>query len=116
MFQQQLTGSKDRGFVDVYTPAKELEIEQKMDPILKLMKRQVIRKAKLYDGYDSAISVKKGINEFMLSAVEELGEVSSALTRERYQSALDECIDVMHSTLLLYIAIQKKMEAEDGEK
>lgn len=78
--------------------------------ILQRAERQIERKAKLYDGVDSVNrdDPDKSISKFMFSITEEHGEVASALIRDRYHSALDECIDVICSTILLHIAIEKK--------
>ena len=55
------------------------------------------------------IDVDKSIQRFMFSVIEEAGEVSSALTRERLGLAREECIDVAHSAILLYLAIERKI-------
>lgn len=81
---------------------------QEVDTFLELVSKQIKRKAKLYDGLESVgTSGLDSIGRFMFSVIEETGEVSSAITRHRYELAKAECIDVAHSALLLYLAIQK---------
>ena len=79
-----------------------------MDEFIRLVTEQIKCKAKLYDGYENAgTSGLDAINRYMLSVIEEAGEVSSAITRHRYELAKAECIDVAHSALLLYLAIDR---------
>jgi hypothetical protein len=66
------------------------------------------RKAVLYDGLNANMTTDNAI----ILIVEELGEVASELTRHRWSSALDECIDVAHCILLLYITILKTKELD----
>lgn len=81
---------------------------KKIDDFTKLVVKQIERKAKLYDGFDNVgTSGLDAVSRFMFSAVEEIGEVSSAITRRRYELAKAECIDVAHSALLLYLAIDE---------
>lgn len=75
-----------------------------MDEFIKLLCKQVERKAKLYDG----INQTRTTDQWLRFSVEELGEVSSALTRERYELAKVECIDLAHAILCLYLAIEIK--------
>ena len=42
-------------------------------------------------------------------AIEELGEISSAITRDRFSLARDECLDLAHCALLIWISINKKL-------
>lgn len=80
-----------------------------MDEFIKLVAEQITRKAKLYDGYENAgTSGLDTISRYMLSVIEEIGEVSSAITRHRYELAKAECVDVAHSALLLYLAIENR--------
>ena len=82
-----------------------------MDEFIKYVTEQIKRKSKLYDGYENVgTSGLDAISRFMFSVIEEAGEVSSALTRHRYELAKAECIDVAHSALLLYLAIEKDQE------
>lgn len=84
-------------------------MDEEIKRLLELVEKQIRRKAKLYDGFTHASDVAglDTVSRFMFSVIEEAGEVSSALTRQRYQLAKDECIDVAHSALLLYLAIEK---------
>lgn len=86
-------------------------MESKIEEILKIIKVQIERKSKMYDGIniiDTSNLERDNISVLMGSAIEELGEVAGAIARRRYQLAMDECIDVIHSALLLYIVIEKK--------
>lgn len=90
-------------------------MESEVTVILKKVQKQMERKKKLYDGFNSLSkdTVDQSISRFMMSITEEHGEVASALIRERYQSALDETIDIIHSAILLYLAIEKKKKEDD---
>lgn len=85
-------------------------MDKEIARLLALVEAQIRRKAKLYDGAGSVGGVgtsgPDAIGHFMFSVIEEAGEVSSALTRHRYELARAECIDVCHSALLLYLAIE----------
>ena len=67
------------------------------------------RKATLYDGIETANRREDdmSIDFFLRCAIEELGEVASAITRERWQLAFEECIDVAHTAMLIALAIRK---------
>ena len=84
----------------------------KVNRFLQLVKNQVEIKAKLYDGIEVITSSIDGtqITRALMSTIEEIGEVSSAITRHRYELAKAECVDVAHSALLLYLAIEKAQE------
>jgi len=85
----------------------EKEDRMEIDEFLNLIRRQTIIKVKLYDGIGSLeASGLDPVSRFMFSITEEAGEVSSALTRKRYELAKAECVDVAHSALLLYKAIE----------
>jgi len=94
-------------------------MNKEIERLLNLVEVQIKRKAQLYDGFTTVSDVAglNTISRFMFSVIEEAGEVSSALTRQRYQLAMDECIDVAHSALLLYLAIesQKNQRISEGE-
>lgn len=96
---------------DFLLPQGGRAMEQEVDRILTIVKMQLIRKANMYDGFNSVgTSGLEPIGRFMFSIIEELGEVSSAFTRHRHQLAMAECIDVIHSALLLYKAIENYKE------
>ena len=86
-------------------------MDKEIERLLKLVDAQIRLKAKLYDGVDSIGAVGTSgfepISRFMISLTEEIGEVASSITRHRYELAKAECIDVAHSVLLLYLAIEK---------
>ncbi len=70
---------------------------------------QAKHKATLYDGTDNAVGGRNATPDFFLRfATEELGEVASAITRERWQLAYDECIDVAHAAMLIALVIKNK--------
>ena len=66
------------------------------------------RKEKLYDGMNSKMTVDQALR----CATEELGEVASAISRERFPSALDECIDLAHAIFLIWQAILRENKVE----
>jgi len=70
---------------------------------LKILEKHAERKAKLYDG----INTNMPIDTALRYATEELGEIATAISRDRYHSALDECIDLAHCAFLVYQAIEK---------
>lgn len=72
--------------------------------IIEFLKRLYIntkRKAELYDGVNKNIA----IDTTLRLATEELGEVATAITRERWNSAMDECIDLAHCAFLIYKSV-----------
>jgi NTP pyrophosphatase (non-canonical NTP hydrolase) len=71
---------------------------------LQILKAHAKRKAKLYDGIDRDMPIDTALRY----AIEELGEVATAISRDRYHSALDECIDLAHCAFLIYQAIIKE--------
>lgn len=86
-----------------------------LDKFLELVKQQIQRKAKLYDGLDRIVNTNLDLTPVargLFSCTEELGEVASAITRHRYDLAMAECIDVAHSALLLYLAVQKQRDTQ----
>ena len=88
-------------------------MNEEIERLLKLVETQIKRKSKLYDGFGSiGTSGLDTISRFMFSVIEEAGEVSSAITRHRYELAKAECIDVAHSALILYIAIERLEESK----
>lgn len=66
------------------------------------------RKAALYDGVETANRKDMDVSFFLLCATEELGEIASALIRERHSLALEECVDLAHTALLIAFALQSK--------
>jgi NTP pyrophosphatase (non-canonical NTP hydrolase) len=70
---------------------------------LKILEIHSNRKAKLYDGINNDMPVDTALRY----AIEELGEVATAISRDRYHSALDECVDLAHCAFLIYQAISK---------
>lgn len=82
---------------------------EKIDLLLAVVKKQVIAKAKLYDGFNSTDKTD-AVFKHTKSCMEELGEVMSAHTRHRLELAKQECIDVMHSAMNLYLAIENEQK------
>ena len=60
------------------------------------------RKAKLYDGFNHSTGFDKDKFKLIAGLSEELGEIASAVTRERPEAAKAECIDLAHCVFLLY--------------
>lgn len=75
---------------------------------LENLELQAVHKAKLYDGVDRDMPIDTAIRYL----IEELGEVSQEITRDRLQSALDECIDLAHCVFLLYMAIMRSKDIQ----
>lgn len=71
---------------------------------LELLKIHAERKAKLYDGINTNMPVDTALRY----ATEELGEVATAISRDRYHSAMDECIDLAHCAFLIYKSISEQ--------
>lgn len=65
--------------------------------------RHAILKAKLFDGIHANMSVEAALRR----ATEELGEVAAAITRHRYNSVKDECIDLAHCAMLIVFAVNR---------
>ncbi len=75
--------------------------------LINFLKRLYIhaqRKAKLYDGINTDMPIDTAIRY----TIEELGEVAAEISRDRYSSALDECIDLAHCAFLIYKSIKDK--------
>jgi len=56
------------------------------------------RKAKLYDGIQRT---RVNTHEYVTIMTEELGEVASALIRERIPNVIAECLDLAHTAMLM---------------
>ena len=81
-------------------------MEENLELFTEWLKKHTRHKAELYDGWNS----KRSIDEFMRFAVEELGEVSSAVTRERWELAMAECIDLAHCAFLIFDKIKQESQ------
>ena len=88
-------------------------MKNKADIFLSLLKAQLKAKTRLHDGENGIGSRSRrngdesSLRDYMLRlATEELGEVASAITRERYDLARAECIDLAHCALLMWIALE----------
>jgi len=71
------------------------------DILISTLRRQLARKALLYDGYNAT----RTLDDHFRSCVEELGEIATALQRERSYGAVAECYDLAHTALLLAKAL-----------
>jgi len=71
------------------------------------LKQHAQMKATLYDGVDKALDDKNSPDVCLRYATEELGEIASALTRKRVETAKAECIDLAHCAMLVYLSLLK---------
>lgn len=78
---------------------------------LKILETHAQRKAKLYDGIDTDMPIDTALRY----AIEELGEVATALSRDRFHSAMDECVDLAHCSYLIYQALEKREAFRKGK-
>ena len=67
------------------------------------LKRQIERKTTLYDGYNNTL----GIDFLVVATTEELGEVATAVNRERWLQAEAECIDLANCAFLIFRKIKQ---------
>lgn len=81
----------------------------KISKFCKTLEFQARRKAILYDGFNAKMTPKDALT----NASEELGEIASAINRQRWNSVEDECIDLAHTAMLIYIAV-RRMRKENG--
>ena len=65
-----------------------------------------INKARLYDGLNLDVSPEQCLQLI----TEEVGEVASALNRNRRALVKEEAIDVAHTAMLLYISSDNQLE------
>ena len=81
----------------------------KLDRFVKRLKAQAHEKAQLYDGEGGLIQRvghESTLEDYSLRlATEELGEIASALTRNRRNLAKEECIDLAHCAFLLWAVL-----------
>ena len=80
---------------------------------LEWLERHAKLKADAYDGMNAQELLTSDIS--LRYATEELGEVSTAMTRARWNQALGECIDLAHSAFLIYASIKAENKL-DGAK
>jgi hypothetical protein len=76
---------------------------EEIDEFVNRLKTQAIRKSQLYDGINNHNSP----DECLRYAIEELGEIATAMTRERINSAMDECFDLAHCAMLLWLSLKQ---------
>jgi|WetSurMetagenome_2_1015567.scaffolds.fasta_scaffold612527_2 hypothetical protein len=75
-----------------------------LEEFISRLREHAIKKAKLYDGIDTNMPIDTALRY----TIEELGEVATAVTRDRFHSAMDECIDLAHCSFLTYKSISEK--------
>lgn len=63
--------------------------------------RHARAKSILYDGINATLAPYKAIS----LAAEELGEIASAVIRDRPEAAKAECLDLAHCAMLIYISL-----------
>ncbi len=83
-------------------------MNKQVNKFVKRLRRHAKRKAKLYDGIDRDMPIDTALRY----ANEELGEIATAITRDRWNSAKDECIDLAHCAMLISFAIDLKAEKD----
>jgi len=106
---------------DVRSNTIERELNEKLamsnlDEFLAMLQRQAVEKAKLYDGAETFTGFAQRENIVPSSqvdfgvrlAAEELGEIASAITRNRRSLARAECIDLAHCAFLLWVVLGEK--------
>lgn len=64
------------------------------------LRRHALRKSKLYDGINAKLSPRDGV----VLATEELGEIATAIVRDRDACICAEAIDLAHCALLIALA------------
>lgn len=79
------------------------ETRRLIEEFLSRLAKHTERKAVIYDG----VNQNRSADFWLRCAIEELGEVATAITRNRLNSAADECIDVAHVALCLYIKLNE---------
>lgn len=67
---------------------------------------QIASKEQMYDGTNRDLDLAYT----QQLAIEELGKVAAATIRSRFLLAQAECIDLAHTALLIYLAIERKMK------
>lgn len=72
------------------------------------LKAHAKRKSELYDG----VKYGRSVNDAIILAMEELGEIASAHVRKRLSLARQECIDLAHCAMLIAFAIDRVIEVE----
>lgn len=70
---------------------------------IEALERQVQRKSWMRDGIETSGEPLR----ILADIAEELGEVATDLSRERYYGAIAECVDVAHAALRLAIALDR---------
>lgn len=79
-----------------------------IDDFLKKLKVHAERKKQMYDGSNKTLPV----DYCLRFAIEELGEVASAITRNRTTLAEYECVDLAHCAYLIYQALKRSEETD----
>ena len=84
-----------------------MNLEDQLNEFCNKLKKQADRKKELYDGYNNSIENKVDSSYTMIFLIEELGEIASAIIRERPEAARAECIDLAHCAFLLYTILKQ---------
>ena len=71
------------------------------------------RKRKIEEHFDGP-NVSMSLDHALRLAIEELGEVASAITRNRFVLAKHECIDLAQCAYLIYVAL-KRQEVDNDQ-
>ncbi len=70
------------------------------------------RKRKIEKNFDGP-NIDMSLDQALRLAIEELGEVASAITRDRLVLAKSECIDLAQCAYLIYLSL-KRQEDSNG--
>lgn len=79
------------------------ELSVPAEEFVEALKRQIRRKSQLRDGQDA--SMDHNPYYWLSSIIEEVGEVATDLNRQRHAGAVQECLDVAHSAMLLAVRL-----------
>ena len=92
----------------------QLDAGQAGDAFLDRLRDQAQRKRALYDGVKGtrAVGFRDTPDVWLRFLTEEVGEIAAAITRERWQLAMAECLDVAHCAMLLYLVLEGKEKSD----
>jgi hypothetical protein len=82
-----------------------IDSDEQIRKFLVALQNHARQKRKLYDGADRVQPGKQDI--WLRYAIEELGEVAAAISRDRLELAKAECIDLAHCAMLLYLVLDE---------
>ena len=81
---------------------------EKVELFLRKLQNHAEVKAKLYDGVDTDMPIDTALRY----ATEELGEVATAISRNRLNSVKDECIDLAHCAMLIFLSVDNFLDKQ----